>query len=114
MILKLSALVAAPPVVAGVIVEAVELLFEILTVGVPVKVRFVDIAVFHKEAPEPVTVILPVVPKVIALVLALLELNKPQDKVKSARAKVPRVWVNVFVSPKVNALPRVKVPAVAS
>jgi hypothetical protein len=58
-ILKLNTLLAVPPVTWAFIVEAVALLRDMLTVGVPVYVKFVALFVVQ-DVPVPVTVMLPV------------------------------------------------------
>ena len=96
--LKLGALFDVPPVVPAVIVVAVALLLDIFTVGVPVNVRPVAVAVVQ-TVPEPVVVILPV-PKVIARVVVLEEENAAQLKVDVLvpTSKVPLFKVTVPVA----------------
>jgi hypothetical protein len=111
--LKLSAFVDAPPAVdpAETVVAVAELL-DILTVGVPVYVKPVAVAVVN-TVPDPVVVMFPV-PKIIDRVLELLEKNNPVDKVEVLvpTSSVPAVNVYVaFVANVVVPLANCTVPA---
>jgi hypothetical protein len=77
----------------------------VFTIGVPVTVKPVEVAVFQIVKALPVSVMLPV-PNAIVLALVLAELYARQVNVKLASDIVPAVCVNVPVV--VSAAPSVK------
>lgn len=74
-------------------VDAVELLFDMLTTGVPVIVKPVRLVIVNNDAPDPVTVIAPV-PKAMVRVVGTVQLNDRHVSVFEPIVSVPVVSEN--------------------
>jgi hypothetical protein len=92
-----------------VTVVAVPELLLILTVDVPVVLKLVVVAIFHKVPPAALQVIDPVVPNANTRVFELLEANNPVVRARLFKFSVPAVSVVVAVAGTVSALPKVNV-----
>lgn len=74
-------------------VDAVELLFDMFTTGVPVMVKPVKLIIENNDAPDPVTVIAPV-PKAMVRVVGTAQINDRHVSVFEPSVSVPVVSEN--------------------
>jgi len=109
---KFGALDVVPPAVLPQVNVLVTLIAATVNPPVPVEVKPVTVAILNTSVPAVVcdNAIDPV-PKAIARVLVLLELNIPVVRVNPAKASVPAVNVVVPVTLILSAALRVVVPA---